>query len=131
VSEADWPDSMREFMGACHAGTIDWIGHNKGRQLTERSHLEHKTWARPIGRKVDRLGYTLEEARAEVARALNLDKEEEMTPLQARLEVATAWYMKAGVWMDGAGGEDPQARLTRLANAVYTKEGRSRISSGS
>jgi hypothetical protein len=41
--------------------------------------------------------------------------EEPMTPTQARIEVATAWYAKAGVWMDGISGEDPQARLTRLA----------------
>lgn len=43
-------------------------------------------------------------------------KGDDMTPTQARLEVAAAWYAKAGVWMDGAGTrEDPQARLTRLA----------------
>lgn len=45
-------------------------------RLTERSHHEHKSWA--PGRKTDRLGYTLESARAEVARHL----EDDMTPEQ-------------------------------------------------
>lgn len=50
-------------------------------------------------------------------------KGEPMTPTQARIEVATAWYAKAGVWMDGLGTkEDPQERLTRLAGQVVSGE---------
>ena len=45
-----------------------------------------------------------------------------VTPTQARLEVAAAWYAKAGVWMDPAGNEDPQARLTRLAGQYQRGE---------
>lgn len=26
IDPDDWPDSMRTFMGRCHAGTLDWIG---------------------------------------------------------------------------------------------------------
>lgn len=62
IEASDWPESMREFMGACHAGTLAWLG------VTEASHLEHKSWA--PARKVDRLGYTLAAARAEAARNL-------------------------------------------------------------
>jgi hypothetical protein len=60
VREADWTDSMRNFMGRCHAGTLDWLGRGSG------SHIEHKTWA-PT-RKIDRLRYTLADARAEIRR---------------------------------------------------------------
>lgn len=61
ILASDWTDSFREFMGRCHAGTLAWLGR------TEKSHLEHKDWARPIGRKVDRLGYDLASARREAA----------------------------------------------------------------
>lgn len=54
----DWTDSFREFMARCLAGSLDWIG------ATDLSHVEHKTWA--PGRKIDRLGYTLTQARDEV-----------------------------------------------------------------
>ncbi|MCI0679657.1 MAG: hypothetical protein L0Z63_11540 [Actinobacteria bacterium] len=70
ILESDWGDSFRIFMGRCHAATLDWLG------LDERSHLEHKTWATPPGRKIDRLGYTLEGARAEVV--ANQTKEDDM-----------------------------------------------------
>lgn len=62
VDPKDWPDSFRVFMARCLAGTLAWLGR------TERSHLEHKTWA-PT-RKVDRLGYTLTAARDEITQAL-------------------------------------------------------------
>lgn len=52
----------------------------------------------------------------------NLNLGEPMTQTISRLEVATAWYQKAGVWMDGTSTEDPQARLTRLAESYRTGE---------
>jgi hypothetical protein len=55
---ADFTDDYRQFMSRCLAGTLDYLG-----QPVE-AHIEHKTWA--PGRKVDRLGYTLEQARAEI-----------------------------------------------------------------
>jgi hypothetical protein len=69
VREADWTDSMRNFMGRCHAGTLDWLGRGSG------SHIEHKTWA-PT-RKIDRLRYTLADARAEIRRQPRLDPPED------------------------------------------------------
>jgi hypothetical protein len=99
--EADFTPSYRRFMARCHAGTLDWLSRDID------SHAEHKTWA--PGRKVDRLGYTLEQARQEI------EQEAGMTLLQARLEVASAWHQKAGVWMTPVGGETAQGRLSRLA----------------
>ena len=60
---ADWTGSFRTFMGRCHAATVQWLG------TDERSHFEHKDWATPEGRKIDRLGYTLASARAELVAA--------------------------------------------------------------
>lgn len=85
ISEADWPDSMREFMGACHAGTLAWLN------ATEKSHIEHKTWA-PT-RKVDRLNYTLARARAEIIPHLEEDQMKE--PLHDWAESAFAWAVKS------------------------------------
>lgn len=64
ISEADWDSDMRRAMGQCHAGTLRWIAEERGHTVTERSHIEHKTWA--PSRKSDRLGYTLFEARQEL-----------------------------------------------------------------
>lgn len=68
IYESDWPDSMHEFMGACLAGSLDYLGTARNLTITEESHQEHKTWA--PGRKYDRLGYTLEEARSIIQRKL-------------------------------------------------------------
>lgn len=72
--ESDWPDSFRSFMGRCHAGTLDWIStsHNFSSPLTAKSHIEHKTWA-PT-RKSDRMGYSLDSARAELTPYLGGDE---------------------------------------------------------
>lgn len=69
--EADFTPSYRVFMARCLAGTLAWLGR------TQYSHAEHKSWA-PT-RKVDRLGYTLNSARAEIAAQLG---DEDMTPEQ-------------------------------------------------
>ena len=68
LSESDWPASFRTLMGKVHAATLAWLGRD------ERSHIEHKTWA--PSRKIDRLGYTLASARAEVRR--NSTSEDDM-----------------------------------------------------
>lgn len=47
-----------------------------------------------------------------------IEPEDDMTPLQARLELASAWHAKSGVWMSPTSTEDPQVRLTRLALEV-------------
>lgn len=107
---ADFTPSYKEFMARCMAGTLDYLGHDV------RYHLEHRTWA-PT-RKVDRLGYSLEEARSEISKAM---EEEEMTKTQARLELAAAWHAKSGVWMTPSATESAQIRLTRLALEVVTK----------
>lgn len=44
-----------------------------------------------------------------------------MTITQARLEIASRWHEKSGVWMTPAPGESAQARLTRLAKDVVAK----------
>ena len=63
IIESDFTPSYRIFMGRCLAGTLNW------RRLDERSHFDHKHWA--PGRKVDRLGYTLAQARAEIKPWIN------------------------------------------------------------
>lgn len=68
--ESDFTPSYRVFMARCLAASLDWLNR------TQYSHLEHKTWA-PT-RKVDRLGYTLAEARAEIV----AQGEQDMTPEQ-------------------------------------------------
>lgn len=57
VLASDWTPEYRRAMAACFAGTLDWLGASSGR------HLEHRTWTT---RKVDRLGYDAETARAEI-----------------------------------------------------------------
>lgn len=56
----DWRDEDHEFQARVLAAQLDWLG------VTEKSHHEHKTWA--VGRKSDRLGYTLSQARNEIAK---------------------------------------------------------------
>lgn len=69
LAVADFTPSYRRFMASCLAGTLDFL------RRTPASHAEHKTWA--PGRKVDRLGYTLDKARQEIA-----DKGDDMAPLR-------------------------------------------------
>ncbi|MPZ14292.1 MAG: hypothetical protein GEU73_07685 [Chloroflexi bacterium] len=57
-----WTDAMHDFMDSCFAGTVDWL------RVSERSHVEHKTWA-PT-RKIDRLNVNLPDARARIAAVL-------------------------------------------------------------
>lgn len=49
-------------------------------------------------------------------------EEEEMTLTQIRLEIATRWHIKTGVWMSADADETAQQRLSRLANEVQTKK---------
>lgn len=73
-------------------------------------------------RKIDpywdgKLRNTMPGIRADTYRLLT-EGDDMATITQVRLELATAWYAKSGVWMDGSATEDPQKRLTRLANDV-------------
>lgn len=45
-----------------------------------------------------------------------------MTHLQARLELATAWHARTGRWMSSSASEDPQERLTRMAEQIRKGE---------
>lgn len=60
LKESDWTESYHEFMAKCLAASLQWLGKD------QRSHLDHKHWATPPGRKTDRLNYTLEEARQRI-----------------------------------------------------------------
>ena len=42
-------------------------------------------------------------------------KEGQMTPTQARLEIAAGWHSRTGVWMSADDDETAQERLTRLS----------------
>ncbi len=72
----DFTDSYRLFMARCGAATLQWLG-----QPVE-AWIEHKTWA-PT-RKVDRLGYTLESARAEIRDAIPTEVPTMFLPLDQR-----------------------------------------------
>jgi hypothetical protein len=58
IDEEDFTPSYRRFMARCLAGTLSYLGRSY------LSHLEHKHWA--PGRKVDRLGYSMFRAAAEI-----------------------------------------------------------------
>lgn len=68
ITQTDWPASFRIIMGKCFAATLAFLGRD------ERSHIEHKHWA-PT-RKIDRLGYTLTSARAELKPWLTYTEDE-------------------------------------------------------
>lgn len=128
LSASDWPDSMHDFMARCLAGTLDFIGHEQGRTITEKSHHEHKTWA--PGRKSDRLGYTLSTARSRIATVLSQPKEEDMALLPMRKGDGTgsreskksdvAWVQRmlnraygAGLTTDGNYGPKTSAAIAK------------------
>jgi hypothetical protein len=79
--DKDWPPEYHQFMAACLAGTLVYLGKD------EKSHWEHGNWAE--GRKFDRRGYynNLSRARREIRevlqgkRAVN-DLEDKMLPLK-------------------------------------------------
>jgi hypothetical protein len=83
----------------------------------------HKEW-RPktigkYGPKIDPTGIDMADMRTRVGRIL---EEDTMTPLQARLELATAWHTKSGEWMTAQTPETAQGRLTRLSLEVLRGE---------
>lgn len=67
VRESDWTDEFREYMGRHNAGVSAWLG------SPAEGHAEHRTWT---SRKVDRLGYTTEDGRREVAKYLHAPREQ-------------------------------------------------------
>lgn len=92
LSEADWDRTLisphtgkamtfREFMGRSNAALLEVHG------IDPRSHMEHRTWAdaKQVGRKIDRLGYTTDEGRAEAARYANATQEEDVMPLSDKV----------------------------------------------
>jgi hypothetical protein len=119
IVESDWDfngGSFRVFMGRCHAGTLDWISSERNYSLTENSHAEHKTWA-PT-RKVDRLGYTLAEARDELKPYLGDNMPSEgYLPLHLNDGTANQRPHKASdvAWM--------QARLNRAFGTALRTDG--------
>lgn len=66
----DWTPSFRDFMGRSNAAILEWLDRPLG------AHIEHKTWA-PT-RKVDRLGYTAELGRTEIAQSGTPTEEDDM-----------------------------------------------------
>lgn len=58
LSEADWDDEYRQFMGAVNAGKLDYINELRGGIIKDTALTEHSMWA--SGRKIDRAGYTHE-----------------------------------------------------------------------
>ena len=46
--------------------------------------------------------------------------EEEMTLIQVRIELASYWATCRGRWVEGTVTENPQARLTRMAQEVFS-----------
>lgn len=82
LNVADFTPSYRLFMARCHLGTLMYL------RRTSLSHHEHKSWA--VGRKVDRLGYSLAQARKEIEEAKEMsfsrDEEEWLKKLATRAE---------------------------------------------
>lgn len=59
LNERDWTPEYREFMGKVNAGKIDYIRElRRGITIRDTALCEHSDWARPKGRKIDRLNYT-------------------------------------------------------------------------
>lgn len=112
-SREPWPAVQLE---AYVAGVAALLRHLK---RDERYVCAHREWATPAGRKPDPSGIDMGGFRFKVKRLL---EEEPLTPLQARLEVATAWHAKAGVWMTPQPPESAQGRLTRLSLEVLRGE---------
>lgn len=77
IEWSDWPRSFREYQARMFAGILDWAG------LDERSYGEHgNPWA--LGRKVDRIWYyrNLARARSEIAAALGREYEGDVMTCQ-------------------------------------------------
>lgn len=82
IRESDWDQGgFREIMGKCHAATLAWLARD------ERSHSEHSTWT---PRKIDRLGYTLSEARAELKPHLTPQPPKEWDEMATKAEIQDA-----------------------------------------
>lgn len=77
----------------------------------------HKEFATPPGRKIDPFGINMNQMRLRVQTILD----DEVTLIQARIEVATKWHARARVWMTPQGSETAQMRLGRLAQEVVDK----------
>lgn len=70
LNEADWDADYRRFMGAVNAGKLDYIRElRSGVTIRDTALCEHSNWARPKGRKIDRLGYTQARGIAEMQAA--------------------------------------------------------------
>ena len=73
--EEDWDDDFRLTMGKLAAGKLDYLNELRGGIISDTALTEHSMWARPKGRKIDRLGYTHEKAIAEMRAARQSVKE--------------------------------------------------------
>jgi hypothetical protein len=76
-----WTDEFLDACARCLAATLDVIGHRG-----PDSHLEHKTWA--PGRKFDRSGVSLAQARGQIAiaQATHRTKDDEMPLTKAEIK---------------------------------------------
>jgi hypothetical protein len=65
-----WDSEMIEFMARTDAGVVDWLIESR-RARSSDCHVEHKDWATPPGRKVDRRDFTRARGIAEIDRIRN------------------------------------------------------------
>ncbi len=77
INVADWTPDYRMFMGAVNAGKLDYVRDLRRRKgftgvIKDTALCEHSSWARPIGRKIDRTGYTQASGIAEMQAARKL-----------------------------------------------------------
>lgn len=112
-SREPWPNVQLEAYEKGVAALLRRIGR-------DQQHVcAHREWALPAGRKPDPSGIDMNPFRYRVGKIL---EEETMTPVQARLELATAWHSKSGEWMTPQPPESAQGRLTRLSLEVLRGE---------
>lgn len=110
-SREPWPQTQLDAYDRGVAALLKYLGRDY------RSLCAHREWALPPGRKPDPSGIDMNLMRGRVRALL---EEDEMTILQARLELATAWHQKSGEWMTAQPPETAQGRLTRLALDVQS-----------
>jgi len=107
-----WPQVQLDAYDRGVAALLRHLGRD------QRHFCGHREWALPAGRKPDPSGIDLDAMRTRIASLLSRE-DDDMTLLQARLEVATAWHTKSGEWMTPSPPESAQGRLTRLSLEVH------------
>jgi hypothetical protein len=120
-----WTDHQNEVMARIHAAHISGINQSLGQHNTEKSVCEHKEFALPKGRKIDRHSIDGNVVRARVAQLLaSGPSEEEMTLAEIRAladEIAKtvwAWQVPHGVQLRADGTPYPPEDSTRPTGAI-------------